>query len=247
MKILGLIPSRYASTRFHAKSLVDINGKSMIQRVYEQAKKSRFINKVVVATDHKEIFDHVKSFRGEVCMTRENHVSGTDRCFEALGLQQEKFDYVINVQGDEPFIQPEQIDLLASILDGKTEIATLAKSIEKEEELFNSNLVKVVFDLNKEALYFSRSAIPHIRNTEQTEWLRRHKFFKHIGMYAYRTDILEKLTRLPVSSLEKAESLEQLRWLENGFNISVVETLTETFGIDTPDDLMKAMEHLNPS
>jgi len=247
MKILGLIPSRYASTRFHAKSLVDINGKSMIQRVYEQAKKSRSINKVVVATDHKEIFDHVKSFGGDVCMTRENHVSGTDRCFEALALQQETFDYVINVQGDEPFIQPEQIDLLASILDGKTEIATLAKSIEKEEELFNSNLVKVVFDLNKEALYFSRSAIPHIRNTEQTEWLRRHKFFKHIGMYAYRRDILEKLTRLPVSSLEKAESLEQLRWLENGFKITVVETLTETFGIDTPDDLQKAIEHLNLS
>jgi 3-deoxy-manno-octulosonate cytidylyltransferase (CMP-KDO synthetase) len=219
----------------------------MIQRVYEQAKKSKSLNKVVVATDHKEIFDHVKSFGGEVCMTRENHVSGTDRCFEALALQQEKFDYVINVQGDEPFIQPEQIDLLASILDGKTEIATLAKSIEKEEELLNSNLVKVVFDLNNEALYFSRSAIPHIRNTEQTEWLSRHKFFKHIGMYAYRTDILEKLTGLPVSSLEKAESLEQLRWLENGFKITVVETLTETFGIDTPDDLQKAMEHLNLS
>lgn len=246
MKTLGLIPSRYASTRFHAKSLVDINGKSMIQRVYEQAKKSKSLSKVVVATDHPEIFNHVRNFGGEVCMTRENHVSGTDRCFEALGLQQEQFDYVINVQGDEPFIQPEQIDLLASILDGQTEIATLAKTIEKEEELFNSNLVKVVFDLNKEALYFSRSAIPHIRNTEQTEWLSRHKFFKHIGMYAYRSDILKKLTRLPVSSLEKAESLEQLRWLENGFKITVVETLTETFGIDTPDDLVKAIEHLNP-
>jgi len=244
MKILGLIPSRYASTRFHAKSLVDINGKSMIQRVYDQAKKSKSLNKVVVATDHKEIFNHVRTFGGDVCMTRDNHVSGTDRCFEALGLQQEEFDYVINVQGDEPFIQPEQIDLLASTLDGQTEIATLAKTIENEEELFNSNLVKVVFDLNKKALYFSRSAIPHIRNTEQTEWLRRHKFFKHIGMYAYRSDILKELTGLPVSSLEKAESLEQLRWLENGFKITVVETLTETFGIDTPDDLKKAIEHL---
>lgn len=247
MKILGLIPSRYASTRFHAKSLVDINGKSMIQRVYEQAKKSSVLSKVVVATDHRDIFDHVRKFGGEVCMTKESHVSGTDRCFEALTLQPEKFDYVINVQGDEPFIQPEQIDLLASTLDGKTEIATLGKSIEKQEELFNSNLVKVVFSLNKEALYFSRSAIPHIRNKDQSVWLTSHKFFKHIGMYAYRTDILEKLTRLPVSSLEKAESLEQLRWLENGFRIIVVETLTETFGIDTPDDLQKAMEHLNLS
>jgi 3-deoxy-manno-octulosonate cytidylyltransferase (CMP-KDO synthetase) len=245
MKILGLIPSRYASTRFHAKSLVDINGTSMIQRVYEQARKSTSLNKIVVATDHKEIFNHVRTFGGDVCMTRDNHVSGTDRCFEALGLQKEEFDYVINVQGDEPFIQPEQIDLLASFLDGQTEIATLAKTIENEEELFNSNLVKVVFGLNKKALYFSRSAIPHIRNTEQTEWLRRHKFFKHIGMYAYRSDILKELTGLPVSSLEKAESLEQLRWLENGFKITVVETLTETFGIDTPDDLKKAIEHLN--
>ncbi len=245
MKILGLIPSRYASTRFHAKSLVDINGKSMIQRVYEQAEKSKSLDKVVVATDHKEIFNHVRTFGGDVCMTRDDHVSGTDRCFEALGLQPEEFDYVINVQGDEPFIQPEQIDLLASFLDGQTEIATLAKTIGNEEELFNANLVKVVFDLNKKALYFSRSAIPHIRNTEQTEWLRRHKFFKHIGMYAYRSDILKELTGLPVSSLEKAESLEQLRWLENGFKITVVETLTETFGIDTPDDLKKAIEHLN--
>jgi 3-deoxy-manno-octulosonate cytidylyltransferase (CMP-KDO synthetase) len=167
--------------------------------------------------------------------------------FEAYSLLQEKFDYVINVQGDEPFIQPEQIDLLASNLDGKTEIATLAKSIEKEEELFNPNLVKVVFSLNREALYFSRSPIPHIRNRDQSLWFSSHKFYKHIGMYAYRSDVLERLTKLPVSSLEKAESLEQLRWLENGFRIAVVETQTETFGIDTPDDLLKAMEHLNIS
>ena len=230
-----------------AKSLVDIKGKSMIQRVYEQTKKSRSLSKVVVATDHRDIFDHVKDFGGEVSITKESHASGTDRCFEALTQQQEKFDYVINVQGDEPFIQPEQIDLLASTLDGQTEIATLGKRIEKQEELFNPNLVKVLFNLNMEALYFSRSAIPHIRNKDQSEWLKSHKFFKHIGMYGYRTDILEQLTKLPVSSLEKAESLEQLRWLENGFKIAVVETLTETFGIDTPDDLKKAMEHLDVS
>lgn len=244
MKILGLIPSRYGSTRFHAKPLVDIQGKSMIQRVYDQVKKSKTINKVVVATDHMDIFDHVRSFGGEVCMTKENHVSGTDRCFEALSLQAENYDYVINVQGDEPFIQPDQIDLLTSKLDGQTEIATLTKALQSREELFNSNLVKVVFNKKMDALYFSRSPIPHIRNVPETEWLTKHTFYKHIGMYAYRTDILEKLTTLPVSSLEKAESLEQLRWLENGFKISIAETLTETIGIDTPADLQKAIEFL---
>jgi len=244
MKILGLIPSRYGSTRFHAKPLVDIQGKSMIQRVYDQVKKSKTINTVVVATDHMEIFDHVRSFGGEVCMTNENHVSGTDRCFEALSLQAENYDYVINVQGDEPFIQPDQIDLLTSKLDGQTEIATLTKALQSREELFNSNLVKVVFNKKMDALYFSRSPIPHIRNVPETEWLTKHTFYKHIGMYAYRTDILEKLTTLPVSSLEKAESLEQLRWLENGFKISIAETLTETIGIDTPADLQKAIEFL---
>ena len=244
MRILGIIPSRYASTRFHAKPLVDIGGKSMVQRVYEQAKKSALLNEVVVATDHKEIFEHVKGFGGEVCMTGVNHASGTDRCFEALMLQGEKFDYVINIQGDEPFIQPAQIDLLASKLDGKTEIATLTKRIEKMEDLLNPNLVKVVFNLYQEALYFSRSPIPYIRNAHQNIWLDEFKFYKHIGMYGYRTDILEKITTLPVSHLEKAESLEQLRWLENGYSIAIAETSTETFGIDTPDDLQKAIESL---
>ena len=243
MKIIGLIPSRYASTRFHAKPLVDIKGKSMIQRVYEQAGKAKSLSKVVVATDHKDIFDHVKSFGGLVCMTRENHVSGTDRCYEALTQQQETFDYVINIQGDEPFIQPSQIDLLASQLNGITEIATLVKAIKTREELFNSNLVKAVFNKDHRALYFSRSPVPHIRNTPEDAWLSKHTFYKHIGMYGYRADILRQLTKLPVSSLEKAESLEQLRWLENGYKISIAETLTETFGIDTPDDLEKAIQH----
>ena len=247
MKIIGLIPSRYASTRFHAKPLVDINGKSMIQRVYEQAGKSKSLSKVVVATDHREIFDHVKSFGGLVSMTKESHVSGTDRCYEALTQQPEKFDYVINIQGDEPFIQPAQIDLLASQLNGITEIATLVKAIKTREELFNANLVKAVFNKGHEALYFSRSPIPHIRNTPEDVWLSKHTFYKHIGMYGYRADILEELTKLPVSSLEKAESLEQLRWLENGFKITIAETLTETFGIDTPDDLKKAIDHFATS
>lgn len=242
--ILGIIPARYASTRFPAKPLVDIAGKSMIQRVYEQVKKSALISEVAVATDNQQIFDHIIGFGGNVCMTKESHISGTDRCYEALTLQKEKFEYVINIQGDEPFIQPEQIDLLANLLDGKTEIATLVKKIEDAEQLFNSNVVKAVVSAKGEALYFSRSTIPHIRNTPEGEWLAKHNFYKHIGMYAYRTDILKQLTTLPVSSLEKAESLEQLRWLENGFRIKTAETKTETIGIDTPEDLEKALIYL---
>ncbi len=245
MKIIGIIPSRYASTRFPAKSLALIKGKSMIQRVYEQALQSSALNEVVVATDHREIYDHVKKFGGAVCMTKPEHVSGTDRCREALALQRKKYDYVINIQGDEPFIQPSQIDLLAGKLDGVTEIATLVKPLETEEQLVNPNIVKVVLSKTMEALYFSRSPIPYVRNKPQGEWLREHKFYKHIGMYAYRDDVLERITKLSVSSLERTESLEQLRWLENGFKITVAETLTETIGIDTPDDLQKAIQHLN--
>lgn len=242
--ILGIIPARYASTRFPAKPLADIAGKSMIQRVYEQVKKSALIHAAVVATDNQKIFDHVLGFGGTVCMTKESHVSGTDRCYEALTLQKARFDYVINIQGDEPFIQPEQIDLLANLLDGKTEIATLVKKIEDKEQLFNPNVVKAVVSEKGEALYFSRSTIPHIRNTAEAEWMSKHTFYKHIGMYAYRTDVLKQLTALPVSTLEKAESLEQLRWLENGFRIRVAETKTETIGIDTPEDLQKALAYL---
>lgn len=242
--ILGVIPARYASTRFPAKPLADLGGKSMVQRVYEQVKKSNRISEVVVATDHPEIFHHVQRFGGNVCMTNAHHASGTDRCYEALAPQKKEFHYVINIQGDEPFIQPDQIDLLASLLDGKTEIATLIKKIEEKESLFNPNVVKVVASTDKTALYFSRSPIPHIRNTQENDWLSRHTFYKHIGMYAYRSDILKLLTGLPVSSLEKAESLEQLRWLEHGFKISVAETQTETIGIDTPEDLKKALEYV---
>lgn len=240
-RILGIIPARYASTRFPAKALADVAGKSMIQRVYEQTKKANSLTQVVIATDHPLIFDHVKSFSNDVCMTKESHVSGTDRCFEALILQEKSFDYVINVQGDEPFIQPEQIDLLTSLLDGDTEIATLIKKITDADQISNPNTVKVVCSSANEALYFSRSPIPHLRNIPQDQWLENHTFYKHIGLYAYRKNILEKLTTLPQSSLEKAESLEQLRWLENGFTIKVAETTKETIGIDTPDDLKKAL------
>jgi len=243
-KIIAIIPARYASSRFPAKPLVDIAGKSMIRRVYEQALKSKMLAKVVVATDHTEIYDHVKSFGGHACMTREDHASGTDRCYEALAAQTETFDYVINIQGDEPFIDQEQIDLLAKTLDGKTEIATLVKVIDVPDQLFNPSEVKVTVNKNKEALYFSRAAIPHIRNTPESEWMAKYNFIKHVGMYGYRADILKQLTTLEVSSLEKTESLEQLRWLENGFKILTVETTVETMGIDTPEDLQKAMQYL---
>ncbi|MCU0369290.1 MAG: 3-deoxy-manno-octulosonate cytidylyltransferase [Cyclobacteriaceae bacterium] len=244
MRILGVIPARYASTRFPAKPLVDLNGKSMIRRVYEQASKSKYLNKVVVATDHEEIYRHVNTFGGEVCMTSPQHASGTDRCYEVLTKEKGKFDYVINIQGDEPFIAPEQIDLLASLLDGKTELATLIKKIGSVEQLLNPNLVKVVCSKNQEALYFSRSVIPYFRNMEQSEWVTHHTYYKHIGMYAYRADVLGQITKLEISSLEKTESLEQLRWLENGFHIKVKETNIETIGIDTPEDLEKAIEYL---
>jgi 3-deoxy-manno-octulosonate cytidylyltransferase (CMP-KDO synthetase) len=240
--ILAVIPARYASTRFPGKPLADINGKSMIQRVYEQARKATRITDVVVATDNLLIYDHVKAFGGEVVMTSEQHASGTDRCFEALTLQKTKFDYVINIQGDEPFIQPEQIDQLANALDGKTEIATLAKRVDDVQTIFNPNVVKVVFTSEGMALYFSRSPVPHVRNKPDAEWLANATFYKHIGMYAYRSDVLEKITRLPVSALETAESLEQLRWLENGYAIRVIETSLESVGIDVPEDVERALK-----
>lgn len=219
-----------------------IKGKSMVQRVYEQASQSTLLSKVVVATDHEDIYTHVTKFGGEVCMTRADHASGTDRCYEALTLQEESYDYVINVQGDEPFIQPDQIDLLARALDGKTEIATLVKAIVSLDELVNPSEAKVVVNRRGEALYFSRSMIPYINKAPQEQWLDKHTFFKHVGMYAYRRDVLLSISELQVSLLEKAESLEQLRWLENGFRVKVVETQTESFAIDTPADLDKATQ-----
>ncbi len=244
MSILGIIPARYASTRFPAKPLADMAGKSMIRRVYEQARKSKSLSKVVVATDHEDIYNHVMDFGGDVCMTSTHHASGTDRCYEVLAKERPSFDYVINIQGDEPFIAPEQIDLLASLLDGNTELATLIKKIDSAEPLFNPNLVKAVVNKNAEALYFSRSPIPYLRNIDHVEWVTHHHYYKHIGMYAYRKDVLEKITRLEISTLEKAESLEQLRWLENGYKIKVKETSIETIGIDTPEDLENALRHL---
>lgn len=245
MKIIGIIPARYASTRFPAKPLTDIGGRSMIQRVYEQAKKSKSLADVVVATDDERIASHVKSFGGNVVMTSELHQSGTDRCFEAINTFSKDADVVINIQGDEPFIHPEQIDLVASCFAfADVQIATLVKKITTEDELFNVNIPKVILNKNKEAVLFSRQTIPYIRGKEQNDWLKNYTFYKHIGIYAYRTKVLEEITALKQSPLELAESLEQLRWLENGYKIKVEITDFESVAVDTPDDLKKLIKFL---
>ena len=241
--IVGIIPARYASSRFPGKPLVDIKGKTMLQRVYEQASKSKLISKVIVATDDARIYDHVKDFGGEVVMTAEHHPSGTDRCWEALQLLDVDYQYVINIQGDEPFIVPEQIDELAAVLlDGKIELATQMIVADSYEILFDTGEVKIVLNTNNEALYFSRMVIPFIKGVEEKEWHKHHPYFRHVGMYAYRKDVLEKITKLPVSSLEKAESLEQLRWIENGFTIKCVVTKFESHCIDTAEDIVKVLK-----
>ena len=240
VKILGVIPARYASTRFPAKPLADIMGKSMIRRVYERAQAARSLTKVVVATDHPEILEHVKGFGGNVCLTNPDHQSGTDRCHEALTLEREQFDFVINIQGDEPFIAPEQIDLLASCFSEIVQIATLVKKIENEQALHNPNVVKAVLDKNDYALYFSRETLPHLRGIPKEEWLQTGIFYKHIGIYGFASHTLKELVALPLSFLEKSEALEQLRWLENGYRIKVRKTSQESMGIDTPEDLEEA-------
>ncbi|UII32638.1 3-deoxy-manno-octulosonate cytidylyltransferase [Fulvivirga ulvae] len=239
MNILGIIPARYGSTRFPAKALANIGGKSMVRRVYEQASKSVSLSNVVIATDHEAIMEEVSGFGGKACMTSEAHQSGTDRCYEALTYLGKDYDYVINIQGDEPFINPAQIDLLASLLDGQTQLGTLVKQIEDQEELFNPNVVKAIFNHNNEAIYFSRATLPYNRNVKIENWLQERKYFKHIGIYAYRSDILKQITNLPVSGLEQAEALEQLRWIENGYVIKVAETEYASVGVDTPEDLEK--------
>jgi len=241
MKILGIIPARFASTRFPAKALVDIAGKPMVQRVYEQAVKSKKLEKVVVATDHAKIKEVVESFAGEVVMTSDQHPTGTDRCFEALQFQSADYDYAINIQGDEPFIQPESIDELAGLLDGYAQLATLVTPFKSSEQLFNPSLMKVIFDKYKNAIYFSREVVPHLRGVEKTLWAEKHTYYKHVCMYAYRADILAEITQLGQSDLEKAESLEQLRWIENGYKIKIGITNKESMSIDTPEDLQRAL------
>lgn len=239
MKILGIIPARFASTRFPGKPLVDIAGKSMIQRVYEQAKKAKTLSEVVVATDDARIEAHVLGFGGKVILTSATHESGTDRCAEVIE-QLTDYDAVINIQGDEPLINPEQIDLLGNKLqEPEVQLATLIKRIYSVEELENKNTPKVVCGQNSRAIYFSRESIPHVRNTPKNEWLNKATFYKHIGIYGYHSATLKALSALHASPLEQAESLEQLRWLEHGYAIYTVETTLETQAVDTPEDLEK--------
>lgn len=244
LRFVGIIPARYASTRFPGKPLANIAGKPMIQRVYEQA--SKVLNEVYVATDDQRIFNAVESFGGKVMMTSSHHKSGTDRCNEVCDKLNGAFDVIINIQGDEPFIQPEQIkELQNCFLDENTEIATLTKLISEKDGydfLSNPNHVKVVIDKKNYALYFSRSVIPYFRGKETGEWAKNQKYYKHIGIYAYKTDVLRQITTLPQSPLEVAESLEQLRWLENGYRIKVGFTDIESIGVDTPEDLEKIQE-----
>ena len=242
MKFIAIIPSRYASTRLPGKPLLDIGGKPMIQRVYEQVKKA--VDDVIVATDDRRIFDAVVAFGGKAVMTSPNHRSGTDRCYEAFVNSESDADVIINVQGDEPFIDPAQIEAIKRCFDSDdTQIATLVRPFDADasfETIADPNTPKVVLDRNDNAIYFSRSPIPFVRNRDKNEWANAVKFYAHIGMYAYKADVLAEITRLPQSTLEMAESLEQLRWIENGYSIRTAISTIRTIGIDTPADLERA-------
>lgn len=246
MKILGIIPARYASTRFPGKPLTVINGKPMIQRVYEQSMKSELLSDVVVATDDQRIYDAVKAFGGKVMMTSSEHNSGTDRCNEVIEKIGTQYDAVVNIQGDEPFINPEQINQIATLISLEdSQIATLCKPIRDEEELFDNNVVKVVFNLNDDALYFSRHTIPFLRKADKDpkSWMKLRTFYKHIGIYAYKVDVLKKIANLKQSELELAECLEQLRWIENSYKIRMGVTEYESYSIDTPQDVEKCLKY----
>lgn len=242
MKFLGIIPARYASTRFPAKPLAVLGGKTVIQRVYEQV--AGILDDAYVATDDERIENTVKAFGGKVVMTSVRHKSGTDRCYEAYTRIGGNYDVIVNIQGDEPFIQASQLQAIKACFDTpSTQIATLVKPFTADndfEALENVNSPKVVLDRNMKALYFSRSIIPYQRNADKKDWLKNHVYYKHIGLYAYRAEVLKEITSLPQSSLELAESLEQLRWLENGYSIKAGITEVETIGIDTPQDLERA-------
>ncbi len=240
MNTIGIIPARYGSTRFEGKPLTVIAGKTMIRRVTEQAMKAAKLSVVAVATDDERIAEEVKSFGGTVVMTSADHLNGTSRCAEAAELLGGNWEAVINIQGDEPFIHPAQIDLLAGLFDdAKTEIGTLVKHLHDINDLDNPNIIKVVLDRHQNGMYFSRSPIPHLRGAEPAERLQRHTFYKHIGIYGYRMNVLRQLVKLEPSELELAESLEQLRWRENGFSIRTALTDLETISIDVPSDLDK--------
>jgi 3-deoxy-manno-octulosonate cytidylyltransferase (CMP-KDO synthetase) len=244
LRSLGIIPARYASSRFPGKPLVMIGAKSMIMRVYEQAYKSAALNKVIVATDDERIYNHVRNCGGEVMMTSEKHVSGTSRIGEVVdkltASENEHFDVIVNIQGDEPFIDPSQIDLVVSLfLRQDVQIGTLIRKISDNDDVSNPNVVKVVVDHTGKALYFSRSPIPFLREVPRDSWFSHHEYFRHIGLYAFRSEVLNAIVRLPASGCEMAESLEQLRWLHHGYSIYTALTEIETIGIDVPEDLLK--------
>ena len=243
MKFIGIIPARYASTRFPGKPLALLGGKPVIQHVYEKV--AAVLEAAYVATDDERIYDVVKSFSGQVVMTRTDHKSGTDRIEEAIEKIGGEWDVVVNVQGDEPFVAKSQLDTICHCFDDPTtQIATLGKPFESMEAVQNPNSPKIVVDNMGFAMYFSRSVIPYVRGKEKSSWLTHYPFLKHLGIYAYRKDVLRQITQLPQSSLEIAESLEQLRWLQNGFKIKEGTTDVETVGIDTPQDLERAEEFL---
>lgn len=246
MKIIGIIPARYGSTRFPGKPLAEIKGKSMIQRVVEQAKSSAALCDVVVATDDERIEAHVKDFGGTVVMTSPNHPSGTDRCWEAYEKWGGEAAAVLNIQGDEPFVHPSQIEKLCELISQpQAQIGTLIKQITDKETLFDSNKVKAVVNVESgSAIYFSREALPHMRGVPKEQWLEKGFFFKHLGLYVYRTEVLRELVKLKVSPLERAESLEQLRWLENGYSIYTGITAIETPAVDTPEDLARILAEM---
>jgi 3-deoxy-manno-octulosonate cytidylyltransferase (CMP-KDO synthetase) len=242
MKYIGIIPARYASTRFPGKPLADINGKPMIRHTYERAKE--VLDTVYVATDDERIEKAVLNFNGNVVMTSPDHKSGSDRCAEAINqiekITGKNFDVVINIQGDEPLLEISHLrQLMDCFNEPETQIATLVKKIEKKETIFDPNIVKVIFDKDHNAIYFSRTPVPHLRDIDKEKWQASHTYFKHIGIYAFKKNYLTAVTNLQPSSLELSESLEQLRWLENGFRIRVSETEIESISIDTPDDLEK--------
>lgn len=244
MKTLGIIPARYASTRLPGKPLLDIRGKSMIRRVYEQVAKAATVNEVIVATDDRRIMDHVLAFGGRATLTSPEHRSGTDRCAE-VAQGRPDIDLVVNVQGDEPFIDPGQVDLVVNALQpGTCELSTLACPIGEEDDLFRPHVVKVVFNNRGEAMYFSRSPIPHVRGVERGEWLSNVRAYRHLGLYGFTRNALLEVAALPPSGYEKAEALEQLRWLQAGYPIAVALTDDHNPGIDTPEDLELARQRV---
>lgn len=239
MSVIGIIPARYQSSRFPGKPLAMIHGKSMLQRVYEQALQANLISTLIIATDDERISKHAESFGAKAIHTSTNHISGTDRCFEAYKNFGKTFDYVLNIQGDEPLLNPLQINELCSVADGKTEIATQMIKCNSYDVLFDTNEVKIALNKNHEALLFSRNVIPFIKNKPKEEWHLNFNYYRHVGMYMYKTKVLKEITELSAGKLENAESLEQLRWLENGYKIKCIETQFDSHCVDTPEDLEK--------